>query len=336
VSRSGAISRRGSSLASLLLLAAAAAHAEPDPGGTPTCPAARHPDAETLMASLEADFRRDARIVRMDIGTRYGLRAEHPTPESGLGQKTLWGVLDGDLEETWLLYVFSDPGRLAGTTLLLQDFADPASPDVMWLYLRSLDIFKVLEPESQRAMVPGTGLTYADSRGFIPRDRFSFSFPTSRGDTPVRDERLVLACPKTPSIREQFGYDSVLLRINPQKRLVIHAIYTDTDARLLKSYALRKAIQLGDRWLPGEVELEHQVGDFVTSIHYEYWLPEARPPTWLFEPASTAESFLERLHVYLKRVGLGSRLGQEIEESDREVREFEEKLQRLQQRATSP
>ena len=109
-----------------------------------------------------------------------------------------------------------------------------------------------------------------------------------------------------------------------------------SDSRLLKSYSLRKAIQLGDRWLPGEVELEHHVGDFVTSIQHEYWLPESRPPTWLFEPASTAESFLERLYVYLKRVGLGSRLRQEIEESDREVREFEEKLPRLQERATSP
>ena len=45
----------------------------------------------------------------------------------------------------------------------------------MWLYLRSFEIFKQLELETQRVMVPGTALTYEDSRGFIPLDKYRFS-----------------------------------------------------------------------------------------------------------------------------------------------------------------
>jgi len=82
--------------------------------------------------------------------------------------------LSGDPEQTRLLYVFSGPGRLAGTTLLMHDRTAADEQDEMWLYLRSFEIFKKLEAKSARVTVPGTALTYEDSRGFIPLDKYRF------------------------------------------------------------------------------------------------------------------------------------------------------------------
>jgi len=144
------------------------------------CPTGSPPpvseEAEGLMGALERSFRRGARVVRQDIRTTYtrrrgGLHAEAYQPN----QRTLWGVFDGDPTETRLLYVFSGPGRLAGTTLLMHDRVAAAEPDKMWLYLRSFSIFREVEASSRKVLVPGTALTYEDARGFLPLDQYRFS-----------------------------------------------------------------------------------------------------------------------------------------------------------------
>ena len=92
------------------------------------------------MGMLESDFRRGPRVVRMDIRTTYTRSPDRYHSEAYRpNQKTLWGVFDGDSEQTHLLYVFSGPGRLAGTTLLMHDRVAPTEPDGMWLYMRTFD-----------------------------------------------------------------------------------------------------------------------------------------------------------------------------------------------------
>ena len=81
---------------------------------------AADPRATAVMASIERDFRRGARIVRMDIRTHFLKRSKlGPRFDREPNQKTLWGVFSGHHDRTDLLYVFSGPGRLAGTTLLM-------------------------------------------------------------------------------------------------------------------------------------------------------------------------------------------------------------------------
>jgi len=89
------------------------------------------------MTTLETRFRSRPLFTRLQIGTTYGER--HPLHAHFTGEpyeKTLWGIFDGNAEVTHLLHVFSAPGRLAGTSLLIHDVADPAKADAMWIYLR--------------------------------------------------------------------------------------------------------------------------------------------------------------------------------------------------------
>lgn len=286
--------------------------------------------AEALMVAIERDFRRDARITRMDIRTHYQKqeklsRAHTPEPS----QKTLWGVSFGDATRTDLLYVFSGPGRLAGTTLLMHDFADTEAQDSMWLYLRSFEIFKKIEPKTQQVLVPGTALSYEDSRGFIPVDKFHFS--TSQPSEASTDPEgvWVLACPRSESIAKNLGYSSLLLRVDPAKRLVVRVEYADLSGRPLKIYRLLDRIELGDRSFPGEVELQHLSEGFLTTIRYEYWLPEKPPPPSLFASNIQTGAFIERLRNYVATAGLGERIESELKKADEQFQEFLDRLSEM-------
>ena len=290
------------------------------------------PEAEALIASIETEFRRGPRIVRMDIRTVYTRsrslgsgHAQHPTP------KTLWGVVGGDARDTKLLYVFSGPGRLAGTTLLIHDRAGSAEQDAMWLFLRSFDIFMRLEPKTQQVMVPGTALTYEDSRGFIPLDKYRFSFDASQPTPPASGQVLLLGCPRSASIQEHLGYRLLRLQVDRERRIVRDVQYVGLGGRPLKSYTLLRDLEIEDRIFPAEVRLEHYADGFVSTIDYEYWLPQAAPPPGLFEPSNERGSFLDRLRPYLTRVGLEDRIRAELERADEQLREFEERLRRIQQ-----
>jgi len=302
-------------------------------------PPRAEPEPEALMAALERNFRRDARVVRMDIRTDYSRhRSAVARSIEEPNQKTLWGVFDGDPEESHLLYVFSGPGRLAGTTLLMHDRALPTEPDGMWLYLRTFDIFKKLEPKIQHVMVPGTALTYEDSRGFIPLDKYRFSsvdpatadarvHPPAEPSAPKGVE--ILGCPRSAAIREHLGYRSLSLRVDPDKQIVLSVLYTDLHGRPLKTYTLLRDVRIGDRFFPAEVRLEHMADGFATQIGYEYWLPQSPPPPSLFSANPEQGRFIDRLRAYVSQIGLGERIEAELRLADERVRQFEEKLQRI-------
>ncbi|MBW2417959.1 MAG: outer membrane lipoprotein-sorting protein [Deltaproteobacteria bacterium] len=281
------------------------------------------------MAALEGRFRSTARVVRMDIHTTWARRKLTPGGPIDLdNRKTLWGVSDGDPQQTRLLYVFTGPGRLAGTTLLMHDRAGSAEQDAMWLYLRSFEIFKQLELETQRVMVPGTALTYEDSRGFIPLDKYRFSTVDSAGAIEGGGVSL-LACPRSETIRKHVGYRSLLLRVDPEKQIVRWIQYRDLAGKPLKTYELLGELQRGERFYPAEVRLEHLAEGFTTRIAYEYWFPAAPPPA-LFEPSLERGLFVDRLEAYLAQIGQSERVRVELEQADEQFRQFEEKLRRIE------
>jgi hypothetical protein len=286
--------------------------------------------AEALMAAIESNFRRGARIVRMDIHTtQQGQRKSGPLQPLKPSQKTLWGVFHSDATRTDLLYVFSGPGRLAGTTLLMHDYANIETEDSMWLYLRSFEIFMKIDPTTQRVLVPGTALSYEDSRGFIPRDKFLFSTTQPPQNSTDADTAWILACPRSETIAKNLGYSSLLLQVDPKKRLVLQVKYSDLYGRPLKAYQLLEQIDLGDRNFPSEVQLQHFTEGFLTTIGYEYWLPEKMPPASLYAPDTESENFIERLNAYLSTVGLGERIASEIKKADEQLQEFVDRLNKM-------
>jgi hypothetical protein len=215
--------------------------------------------------------------------------------------------------------------------------------DAMWLYLRTFGIFKLLEPETQQVMVPGTALTYEDSRGFVPLDKYRFRFadgpenpvagppPARPGEGGVR----ILGCPRNETISEQLGYRSILLKVDPTRQLVRSVAYTGRGGQPLKTYALLQEQKLGDHFFPALVRLQHVTDGFVTQIGYEYWLPEIPPPPSLFEPKrgsnenGKSDRFIDRLRSYLTLIGLGERIDAELALADERVKAFEERLQRI-------
>jgi hypothetical protein len=284
------------------------------------------PTATALMRKVESDFRDDSQIVRVNVETRYaGSHALHDYTKTQPIGKILWGVFNGDPADTRLLYTFSSPGRLAGTSLLLHDFADPAKTDGIWVYLRSFDTFTKVAAHGQRVMVPGTGLTYEDSRGFIPADKYTFSLRPPR-EPAAAGEIAVLACPLTGEIRENVGYDALQVVVDDAKSLVRRVEYFDLGGKPLKRYVVEREAEVKGSWLPAEVRIEHHADGYITRMTYEHWPLEERPRLELYDPDVTKEKFLPRLERLLAETGLGERIAKEIAASEAQIREHEERF----------
>jgi hypothetical protein len=288
---------------------------------------ANDPEAAALMQKLENDFRDDARIVRMHVETRYvESNVLHDYTKTQPIEKTLWGVFNGDPADTRVLYTFSAPGRLAGTSLLIEDFADRAKSDGTWVYLRSFDSFTKVAARGQRVMVPGTGLTYEDSRGFIATDKYAFSFATP-ADVPVGEtEVAVLGCPLTEDTRENVGYDAIYVVVDKPKSMVRRVEYFDLGGKPMKRYVLEKETDVAGTWLPAEVRTEHFADGYATRITYEHWPLKERPAPELYEPDVSKEKFLSRLQRLLTEAGLGERIATEIAASEAQVRAHDEQF----------
>ncbi len=299
----------------------------PSPAESAACGTAEDPAAAALMGTLETRFRRRPLITRQQIGTIYG--EQHPLHAHFKGEpyeKTLWGVADGNPEVTHLLYVFSAPGRLAGTALLMHDVADPAKPDSMWVYLRSFDSFTRLAGGSERTMVPGTALTYEDARGFVPRDKYRFTFTRHADITVGAGEKLVLGCPVTASVREALGYDSIVVLVDAEKKLVRKILYRDLGGKNLKTYEVVRTTKLDDEQMPASVRMQHFGEGFVTTIDYEYWRLKAPPPAAIYDAAVTKEKFLPRLQRLLDEAGIGDTLRAEITVAEKRIEDYEQRI----------
>lgn len=289
--------------------------------------------AEALMAAIESDFRRGSRVVRMVIRTHYG-RHRMLGPQYALepSEKILWGVIHAGAERTDLLYVFSGPGRLAGTTLLMHDHLGARQPDASWLFLRSLGIFKKLGAETGRALIPGTALSYEDSRGFVSSDKYRFFLSTEEAARPLSADATgisILACPRDASIADQLGYSALRLRADPDLRIVRFVEYLDLAGQPLKIYTLLRHAEFDGRSVPTTVRLEHFSEGFVTTIDYEHWLPERPPPASLFDPDIEKGEFVARLQTFLSDTELGDRIESELAVADAKVREYTERLRKM-------
>ncbi len=294
------------------------------------CDQREDPDAAALMAEIERAVRATPIAMRMQIETRFRgrLATAFSTP---MAPKTVWGLVNGDPDETWLLFVFSGPGRMAGTSLLLRDVAqvDPERPeidDAMWFYLDAFQNFSRLGSGGERSVIPATSLTYADARGFFAADLFHFRNTTrsSDSDSPWR---TIAGCPRTPAIAATLGYGAIVLEVDAERALVRSVNYQRTGGAPLKSYRVTQVVKHGDRHYASVVELEHAVEGFDNRIEYEYWPADQKLPAVLFRPELEQETFLARMRRYLESRDLGERFAAEIDAAAQRVREHDARFE---------
>ena len=286
-------------------------------------------DARTtqMMAGLEAIVRGVPRITRMHVSTEYpeGSRLA-AVFERAPEPKTVWGVVSSGRGRAHMLFVFSGPGRMAGTSLLLEDFVDPSRQDGTWFYLRAFGNFSKLEGAVERSMIPGTALTYEDARGYVDISKYRFRPLDRAGDGSSRPLRRVLACPTSASMAERLGYSALVVEVDPQRQIVSGIEYRGPGGGLLKSYRLMQSTQLEGHGFPGEVLLDHHVDGYRNHIRYEYWIPKQVPSPAFFRASVDQETFLARLQKLLDENGLAHRITSELDRAEERVRSYEERM----------
>lgn len=310
------------------------------PPATAASPCPVEPDAAATarMQAIETRLRGQPRLVRMAIETLYP--DDHPQADyyrEHPARKTLWGVFDGGRERTRMLYVFSGPGRLAGTSLLIDDVASGVEQDRMWLYLRSFGTFTELAEGARRVLVPGTVLTYEDARAFLPGDSYHFAVDPSveKGGAAGKGEALepegapdapltrILACPLDADVREDLGYDHVRIELDPGADLVRRVAYADLGGKPFKIWQLIEPVTVAGRPHAGRVEMTHLTEGRRTRVDHEHWALPRPPPEDVFSPDVADRSFLDRLHRTVTAAGLGERLDAELAAADAVVAAWE-------------
>ncbi len=310
-----------SGTASMVLLAVTF-FATPVRADRATCDGREDAEATRHMTRLESSARAIPRVVHMQIETKYreGSRLQNAFGEDP-DSKTLWNITNSDATEMHTLFVFSGPGRMLGTSLLISDPVDPRSSDRMWFYLAAFGNFVELGSGAERTVVPGTALTYEDSRGFIAARKYRFH---SMAQT--ADEIRILACPRTPALADALGYSSIELSIDPKREIIENATFSGLGGGELKQYVLLEAETIDGTHFPTEVRLEHVVNGFDNLIHYKYWPQREGIPPGLFRSDVSHETFLSRLQKFLHERGMGERLEAEIEIANSRIRAYEERL----------
>jgi len=305
------------------------AHASED-----VCPIVPDGEAARLMGRIEDDFRAGARAVQMRIEMSYAAERFRKT---WLVRKyyvrQLWGVFNGDLETTRMLYVFTQPARLAGAALLFEDVRDPSGSDKTWIQTYALGGFMAQSPRAGRVLVPGTALTYADSRGFIPRAQYHFAFAErAEGDPLVR---VVTACPRDESVRENLGYRRLEVRVNPVLPIVRQVDYFDLGGEPLKRYVAHGSVESKTGHFPERVVMDHFADGIHTEVSYTYY-PLASPPDPEIYRSDSEGSmdFIARLQGALAAAGIGAELDREATAFRKEEQALKAEQQRRQREAT--
>lgn len=317
----------------------------PNPAPAFQCEITPDPDATRIMREIELAARGLPRILRMSIVTHYTRKGRPTRTGSEPTPQTLWGVVDGGSEETWTLYVFSGPGRMAGTALLWRDAMGGSQRDANWFYLRAFERFERIQGAVERVTIPATALTYEDARGYIAGDRYHFAF-SQQDDGPSQATRRIRACPRTPDIAAKLGYSALELEVEPGLQLVRSVDYRGPGGGRLKTFRVKETAALGKRHFPKTLVIEDTAEGFRNEIEYEYWSPVQALPREIFSPdivggktakasgsasASNGEeappnrSVLARLQRLLRDNGLGERIDREVAAAESVVRALEKR-----------
>lgn len=283
--------------AATALLALGAARWVPCAAATPAA------TAGALLHEIEMRFRGTPRIVQLDIETE---RPHREGVEEVLAGEPirLIGAVNGDAQQTAILFVFTRPKRTRGTGLLIKDPAGSA-PDSMWYHMRTFRRFLEIPQTSLKLLVPGTCLTYEDARGFLSADLYTFRDLTPpAGAARQPNQRLIEARPKTPALERDLGFNALRLTVDRQRLVLLHIDYLGAGGQLLKTYEMETAAQFGSIWLPSKARVNDLQGAITSVFTQRYWPLKQRLPDSLFEVEVEKETLLERFQAALGRVGV--------------------------------
>jgi hypothetical protein len=252
--------------------------------------------AALLVREVETDFRTNPRVVRLEFETTFA--------DTVHMQRSLWCIVHGDAQVTNSLYVFTRPERMTGTTLLMRDLADPTQPDSSWLYLASFESFHAVDSRNSRFIIPGTALTYEDSRGYISADKFDFQFAGGVPPPASSTEVWLVGRPRTKAIQESLGFVSMSLVIDRRKHLVQHVEYTDASGRISRTYDVLEPMRFHGVWLPRKVRATLANLNFISLIEYTYWPLRKPVDAGIYRPSLSPTAFLPRLLAALAKEGI--------------------------------
>jgi hypothetical protein len=274
------------------------------------CPAEESPALTERMKAAERVVREQPRLFRMEIEANYNDAGGPAAPALGrMVPNTIWGAVRPDGDATRLLYVFSGPGRLAKTSLLLRDFTAAETEDETWLYLRSFDTFRRLEGAVEQTLVPGSALSYEDARGFVATSRYRFAALEPAADGAPR----VLACPRTPEIAERLGYGRLYIELDASEPLVRRIDYRGLGGAPLKVYEVETTTRFEGTLLPARVALLRKADGLDNAILYEYWKPGKPLPDRLFSTDLEKDGpFVARLRDVASDAGVLKELDEEL------------------------
>jgi hypothetical protein len=252
------------------------------------------------MAAVEQRQRAGHLLFSMDVEVATG---------GGQPQRRrMLGVSRGDPAATRLLYVVTLPRADRGATLLIEDARAPRTVDGMWLWLPGLMSLRRIESASLRAVVPGTGLTYEDARGFIATDKYRFRTLES-----ASDELTIEAVPKADSLAINLGVSKLVVRVDPQLDVVTGMVAHDQAGNVARTYEAEGFIEAGGRWYPERVVTHHASRRIDATITYRYRALDKPPPLELFEPDGPGETIIDRVLAWRRRTGLDAAFPDSLE-----------------------
>jgi hypothetical protein len=263
------------------------------PGTAPPAPPAQvtdDPTARRLMLEIEAGQRAGHRFFSVDVEQRVA--GFDPV------RRRMLGLASGDARAARVLYAYAWPRAFRGAALLLEDPVPPALPDHLWLEFPALRSFREVDARSLRLLVPGTGLTYEDARGWIAPERYRFA--TLAADGP---ERTIEARPANDSLAQVVGSRRLVIRADAARRVVRSIEFLDAAGRPFKTYEATEFTLVGGRWYPAKVRTVHEPERTEATLEYRYRPLAAAPPAGLFRHVEGGPSLLDRLLRWRNRNG---------------------------------
>lgn len=254
--------------------------------------AAADDPATKIMAGVETRMRAESRLFAMDI---------HLTlPKGRQGTRHAAGILRADPDMTRVLYIFTAPRQYEGASLLIHDFADPAATDRIWVHYPGLGTFREVKGQSLRLLIPGTGLTYEDARGWISTDTNEFRMLVEGAD-----EVAVEGRPRDERTARDLRTSKFHVRVDRRRHAVTGVAYYDLDEKLTRTYEAHEFAVHGDAHYPARVETHHRTQYINAQIDFRYRFLDEPPPEALFVPSIDETAFLDRFLSWLGRESVG-------------------------------
>ena len=245
------------------------------------------------MVAVEQRQRVGLWMLSMDAAATVRGEVEPP--------RRILGLARGDRDATRIVYIVTRPRFERGATLILHDAVPPRVADHLWLWLPGLMAPREIQTASLRALVPGTGLSYEDARGWIATDKYRFR-TLERG----ADEVAIEAWPQADSVGVSLGVSRIQIRVDP-KRLVVTGVATfDAAGNLVRTYEATDFVEVGGCWRTRRVVTHHEMRFTDAVITYRYRALDRPPPPELFRPPGDGDAFNRRFLEWRDGVGLAA------------------------------